>query len=75
MSKAAPVQQTLFGPWLAWDQLPDSIREQTLELLTSLCLEIADAPRIREPETQELPTIEGTRAQFNICSDNGVTIR
>jgi hypothetical protein len=75
MSKATHVQRTLFGPWLAWDQLPDSVREHALEVLTSLYLEIADAPRIGGPATQESSTAEGTRAQSQRYSESGVIIR
>jgi hypothetical protein len=67
MSKAAQVQQPLFRPWLTWDQLPDSVREQALEVLTSLYLEIVEAPRTVVPPTQELST-EGTRSQSQRCS-------
>ena len=35
MSKATHVQRPLFGPWLAWEQLPDSVREQALDVLTA----------------------------------------
>jgi hypothetical protein len=75
MSKATHVQRTLFGPWFAWDQLPDSVREQALELLASLYLEIADTPPIGGPAIQELSTAEGTRTQSQRRSENGVGIR
>jgi hypothetical protein len=35
MSKTTHVQRPLFGPWLAWEQLPDSVREQALDVLTA----------------------------------------
>jgi hypothetical protein len=62
MSKAAHVQQPLFRPGLTWDQLPDSVREQALDVLISLYLEIVEAPRTVGPPSQEL-SAEGTRAQ------------
>jgi hypothetical protein len=62
MSKAVHVQRPLFRPGLTWDQLPDSVREQALEVLTSLSLEIVEASRTVGPPTQELST-EGTQAQ------------
>ena len=62
MSKAAEVQRPLFRPWPTWDQFPDSVREQALEVLISLCLEIVEAPRTVGPPSQEL-SAEGTRAQ------------
>ena len=67
MSKAAQVQRPLFRPWLTWDQLPDSVREQALDVLTSLALEIVEAPRTVGPPTQELST-EDTRDQSQKCS-------
>jgi hypothetical protein len=56
MRKAAQVQPPLFRPGLTWDQLPDSVREQALEVLTALYLEIVEAPRTVGPPTQELST-------------------
>jgi hypothetical protein len=67
MSKAPEVQRLLFRPWPTWDQLPDSVREQVLEVLTSLYLEIAEASRTVGPPTQELST-DGTRVQSPRCS-------
>ena len=48
MSKVAHTQRPLFDPWLDWNQLPDDIREQALDVLTALYLEIIDVPRIGE---------------------------
>ena len=67
MSKAAQLQRPLFRPWLTWDQLPDSVRAQALEVLTSLALEIVEAPRTVGPPTQELST-EDNRDQSHMCS-------
>ena len=36
MSKVAHIQRPLIGPWLDWNQLPDSVREQALDVLTVL---------------------------------------
>ena len=74
MSKAFYTAATLRSG-LTWDQLPDSVREQALEVLTSLYLEIADAPRTVEPPTQESSTAEGTRPQSQRSSQQGVRIR
>ncbi len=62
MRKAAQVQPPLFRPGITWDQLPDSVREKTLEVLTSLYLEIVEAPRTVGPPTQEL-SADGKRSQ------------
>jgi hypothetical protein len=67
MSKAPEVQRPLFPPGLTWDQLPDSVREQALEVLTSLYLEIVEAPRTVGPPTRELST-EGNRDQSQMSS-------
>ena len=64
MSKATQVQRPLFGPWLAWDQLPDSVREQALDVLTAIYLEIVDASRIGEQTTHDLSTAEGQSASI-----------
>ena len=74
MRKAAQVQRPLFRPRITWDQLPDSVREQALEVLTSLYLEIVEAPRTVGPPTQELST-DCTRSQSQRCSRHGVYIR
>ena len=67
MSQAAEVQRPLFRPWPTWDQLADSVRERSLDVLISLCLEIVETPRTVGPPTQELST-EGTRVQSTTCS-------
>ena len=61
MSKATHVQRPLFDPWLAWEQLPDSAREQALDLLTAICLEITDVSRIGEQTAHDSSTAEATR--------------
>ena len=48
MSKVVHIQRPLFAPWLAWTQLPDPVREQALDVLTALCLEIIDVPQLGE---------------------------
>jgi hypothetical protein len=61
MSKATHVQRPLFDPWVAWDQLPESVREQALDVLTAICLEITDVPPIGEQTTRDSSTAEATR--------------
>jgi hypothetical protein len=48
MSKAVHTQRPLFDPWLDWYQLPESVREQALDVLTALYLEIVDGSFISE---------------------------
>ena len=61
MSKATRDQRPLFGPWLAWEQLPDSVREQALDILTAIYLEITDVFPIGEQTTHDSSTAEATR--------------
>ena len=61
MNKTTHVQRPLFGPWLAWEQLPDSVREQALDVLTAIYLEITDTSQTDEQTTHDSSTAEGTR--------------
>ena len=60
MPKIAHIQRPLFDPWLAWRELPDSIREQALDVLTTLCLEIVDAPQVSDRSGQNPSGAETT---------------
>jgi hypothetical protein len=53
MSKVVQVQKPLFNPWLDWKQLPDPVREQALDVLTALYLEIIDVPGLGEQASHE----------------------
>jgi hypothetical protein len=75
MSKTTHVQRPLFGPWVAWEQLPDSVREQALDVLTAIYLEITDVSRTGEQTTHDSSTAEGTRPQSQRSSQKGVRIR
>ena len=75
MSKIADVQLKLFGPWLAWEQLPDSVREQALDVFTAICLEITDASQTGEQTTHDSSTAEDTRPRSQRSSQKGVRIR
>ena len=61
MSKATRDQRPLFGPWLAWKELPDSVREQALDMLTAIYLEITDGSPIGEQATHDSSAAEGNR--------------
>jgi hypothetical protein len=61
MNKATHAQLSLFDPWLAWEQLPDSVREQALDILTAIYLEITDVSPIGEQTTHDSSTAEATR--------------
>jgi hypothetical protein len=75
MSKTTHPQRPLFGPWLAWEQLPDSVREQALHVLTAIYLEITDVSRIDEQTTHDLSAAEDTRPRSQRSPQNGVRIR
>jgi hypothetical protein len=60
MSKATCVQRSLFEPWLAWDQVPDSVREQALDVLTAIYLEVTDVSRIDDQTTHDSSTAEAS---------------
>ena len=69
------MQRPLFGPWLAWEQLPDSVREQALDVLTAIYLEITDVSRIDEQTTRNSSAAEDIRPRFQRSPQNGVRIR
>jgi len=68
MSKATHVQRPLFGPWLAWELLPDPVREQATDVLAAICLEITEVSRIGEQTADDRSTIEGTRPRCHKSS-------
>ena len=75
MSKAAQSQRPLFEPWLAWKQLPDSVREQALDVLTSIYLEIIDVPRLGEPTSHDPSDAESSRSRSHRSPQHGVKNR
>jgi hypothetical protein len=50
MRKPVHDQRPLFHPYLAWEQLPDPVRQQALDLLAALCLEVTDLARLGEQD-------------------------
>jgi hypothetical protein len=64
MSKVTHVQRPLFGPLLAWELLPGPIREQAIDVLAAICLEIAEVSRTGQSTADDLSTVEGTRSRF-----------
>ena len=46
MKDSTSVQPPLWGPWLAWQELPEVVRQQALEVLTALALETIDTPNL-----------------------------
>jgi len=52
MNRPPQDQRPLFGPWLAWQELPEVVRQQALDLLTALYLETVDSPNL-EPESHD----------------------
>lgn len=45
-------QRPLLAPWLAWQELPEATRQEALDLLTALYLEIVNLSP-GEPETDD----------------------
>ena len=39
----------LFDPWLAWQELPEAVRQHALDVLTALYLETVDLPPLEDP--------------------------
>ena len=68
MSKVTHVQRPLFGPSLAWELLPDTIRERAIDVLAAICLEITEVSRTGQQMAEDLPTAEGTRPRFHRSS-------
>jgi hypothetical protein len=62
MSKVARIQRPLFDPWLDWDQLPEEIRQQALDVLTAFYLEVVDVPRLGE---QTSPNVAGSEREHS----------
>lgn len=60
MRKIAHTQRPLFDPWLAWSELPDAVREEALDVLTALCLEVVDVSKIGERSGQNPSDAETT---------------
>jgi hypothetical protein len=46
-------KQPLLQPWLNWSQLPESVRERAIEVLTALCLEILAHETLLEPNDHD----------------------
>jgi hypothetical protein len=66
MTKVTHVQRPLFDPWLAWKQLPDSVRDQALDVLTALYLEIVDGPQVGEQMSHSSSGAESTRSRSQL---------
>jgi hypothetical protein len=66
MRKVAHTQRPLFEPWLAWRELPDSVRGQALDVLTALYLEFIDVPRLGEQTSHNPSAAESTRSQSEL---------
>jgi hypothetical protein len=64
MSKGTHVQRQLFSPWLAWELLPDPVRDRAIDVLAAICLEITEVSRIGVPMADDLSTTEGIQPQF-----------
>jgi hypothetical protein len=45
-------QRPLLEPWTVWEELPETLREHAIEVLTALCLEIVASPNL-QPENDD----------------------
>ena len=52
MKRPVHDQRPLFDPWFAWEELPDTVRQHALDVLTAFCLATVDPPNL-EPETDD----------------------
>ena len=52
MSRQTLDQRPLFDAWLPWEQLPESVRQQALEVLTTFYLETLGLCCM-EPDSQD----------------------
>ena len=75
MSKVAHTQRPLFDPWLDWNQLPDSVREQALDVLTALYLEIVDGPFSSEQISHNPSGTESTQLRSERSAKHGASNR
>ena len=72
MRKTVRDQRPLFHPYLAWEQLPDSVRQQALEVLAALCLETTDLARLGEQDIHRSSDIDNNGPDPRDRSQNGV---
>jgi hypothetical protein len=60
MRKSDHDQRPLFSPYLAWEQLPDTVREQALDVLTTLYLESTEIIKITDHSIDKSSIVENT---------------
>jgi len=52
MKRSTLAQRPLWDRWLAWQELPEDIRQHALDVLTALYLDVVASPH-SEPETND----------------------
>jgi hypothetical protein len=52
MARTATDQRPLFDAWLRWDDLPEPVRQQALDVLAALFLETIELSR-KEPNSDD----------------------
>ena len=52
MKRSRPAQRSLLDPWLAWQELPEDVRQHALDVLTALYLEVVDVSNL-EAQTDD----------------------
>jgi len=50
MTRSATDQRSLFNGWLPWDDFPEPVRQQVLDVLAALFLETIE-PSLQEPNS------------------------
>ena len=52
MTRSATDQRSLFNGWLPWDDFPEPVRQQVLDVLAALLLETIE-PSLKEPNSDD----------------------
>jgi hypothetical protein len=55
MKRSTRQQRPLLEPWLAWQELPDVVRQHVLDILTALYLETVDSPNSEHQTNDSSP--------------------
>jgi len=55
MKRSTRQQRPLLEPWLAWQELPDVVRQHVLDILTALYLETIDSPNSEHQTNDSSP--------------------
>jgi hypothetical protein len=62
MRKPIDNQRPLLSPYVAWEQLPDTVREQALNVLIALYIESTDATSIIDNRIDTLAIVQDAQS-------------